>query len=136
MKFFICPNVQHILYKGLSPNNNAVQIYLDSVNNRYFILIPLKAEWSPNKCRKITIDRYDISNEVWALLEPLLPGRKVTWGGNARDNRKFIKAVFWILRMERHGMICHLNMVAETTSIDVSAGGETKGLGKEYLRLL
>lgn len=42
--------------------------------------------------------RHDISDEVWALLEPLLPGRKGTWGGNARDNRTFINAVFWILR--------------------------------------
>ena len=42
--------------------------------------------------------RHGISDEVWALLEPLLPGRKGTWGGNARDNRTFINAVFWILR--------------------------------------
>ena len=42
--------------------------------------------------------RHDISDDVWALLEPHLPGRKGTWGGNARDNRKFINAVFWILR--------------------------------------
>ena len=42
--------------------------------------------------------RHDISDEVWALLEPLLPGRRGTWGGNARDNRTFINAVFWILR--------------------------------------
>ena len=42
--------------------------------------------------------RHDISYEVWCLLEPLLPGRKGTWGGNVRDNRKFINAVFWILR--------------------------------------
>jgi transposase len=31
-------------------------------------------------------------------LEPHLLGRKGTWGGNAHDNRKFINAVFWILR--------------------------------------
>lgn len=42
--------------------------------------------------------RHDISDEVWALLEPRLLGRKGTWGGNARDNRTFINAVFWILR--------------------------------------
>ena len=42
--------------------------------------------------------RHDISNRVWKLLEPHLIGRKGTWGGNARDNRKFINAVFWILR--------------------------------------
>jgi transposase len=42
--------------------------------------------------------RHDISDPAWTLLEPHLPGRKGTWGGNARDNRLFINAVFWILR--------------------------------------
>jgi transposase len=42
--------------------------------------------------------RHDISDRVWQLLEPRLLGRKGTWGGNARDNRQFINAVFWILR--------------------------------------
>ena len=42
--------------------------------------------------------RHDISNEAWEKLEPHLPGRKGAWGGNARDNRQFINAVFWILR--------------------------------------
>ena len=42
--------------------------------------------------------RHDISDTVWERLETLLLGRKRTWGGNARDNRQFINAVFWILR--------------------------------------
>ena len=42
--------------------------------------------------------RHDISDAVWALLEPLTIGNKGTWGGNARDTRLFINAVFWILR--------------------------------------
>ena len=42
--------------------------------------------------------RQDISDKVWALLRPLLPGQKGQWGGIAKDNRKFINAVFWILR--------------------------------------
>jgi len=42
--------------------------------------------------------RHDISDRVWQLLEPRLPGRKGAWGGKARDNRLFINAVFWILR--------------------------------------
>ena len=40
--------------------------------------------------------RHDISDETWALLEPLLPGRAGSWGGIADDNRTFINAVFWI----------------------------------------
>ena len=42
--------------------------------------------------------RHDISDTVWERLEMLLPGRKGTWGGNGRDNRLFINAIFWILR--------------------------------------
>ena len=42
--------------------------------------------------------RHDISDHVWSLLEPFLPGRKGVWGGIARNNRTFINAVSWILR--------------------------------------
>ena len=42
--------------------------------------------------------RHDISDQVWRLLEPHLPGRKGVWGGIAKDNRLFINAVFWLLR--------------------------------------
>ena len=39
-------------------------------------------------------ERHDISDESWAKIEFLLPGRKGTWGGNARDNRQFLKSNF------------------------------------------
>lgn len=42
--------------------------------------------------------RHAISDKVWGLLEPHLPGRPGAWGGKAQDNRRFINAVFWILR--------------------------------------
>ncbi len=42
--------------------------------------------------------RHDLSDQTWALFEPCLPGLAGAWGGNARDNRLFIKAVLWILR--------------------------------------
>jgi len=42
--------------------------------------------------------RHDISDEAWAKIEDKLPGRRGMWGGIAKDNRKFINAVFWILR--------------------------------------
>ena len=42
--------------------------------------------------------RHDLSDHVWDLLEPHLPGRGGSWGGRAKDNRQFINAVFWILR--------------------------------------
>ena len=44
--------------------------------------------------------RHDISDEVWTLLEPHLPGQRGQWGGIAQDNRRFINAVFWVLRLE------------------------------------
>lgn len=42
--------------------------------------------------------RHDISDTVWPLLKPHLPGREGSWGGQAKDNRQFINAVFWIMR--------------------------------------
>ena len=42
--------------------------------------------------------RHDISDRVWKLLEPHLPGREGVWGGRAHDNRRCINAVFWVLR--------------------------------------
>jgi len=42
--------------------------------------------------------RHDISGELWEKLKPHLPDRKGGWGAVAQDNRRFINAVFWILR--------------------------------------
>ena len=42
--------------------------------------------------------RHDISDRLWKLLEPHLPGSKGSVGRPASNNRLFINAVFWILR--------------------------------------
>ena len=42
--------------------------------------------------------RHDISDAIWVLLAPLLLGRAGQRGRIAQDNRRFINAVFWILR--------------------------------------
>ena len=42
--------------------------------------------------------RHDINDRTWELLQPHLPGQVGLWGGQAKDNRLFINAVFWILR--------------------------------------
>ncbi len=42
--------------------------------------------------------RHDVTDEVWAVLAPQLPGQAGRWGGVAEDNRRFINAVLWILR--------------------------------------
>lgn len=47
---------------------------------------------------KAAYERHDISDATWALLGPHLPGREGVWGGVAKDNRRFINAIFWILR--------------------------------------
>lgn len=38
-----------------------------------------------------------ISDQVWELLKMHLPGAEGSRGGQARDNRVFLNAVFWIL---------------------------------------
>ena len=42
--------------------------------------------------------RHDISDRVWNLFAPLLPGGPGKVGRPAQDNRRFINAVFWVLR--------------------------------------
>ena len=42
--------------------------------------------------------RHDISDGVWSLLAPLLTGQRGQWGGVAKDNRRFLNGVFWVLR--------------------------------------
>ena len=53
-----------------------------------------------------TYERHDISDEFWAKIELLLPGREGIWGGNARDNRPFLNATFWIYERVHLGVIC------------------------------
>ena len=43
-------------------------------------------------------NRHDISNGIWELLKPLLPGQEGQWGGIAADNRRFLNGVLWVLR--------------------------------------
>lgn len=42
--------------------------------------------------------RYEISDEDYHRIEPLLSGQPGTPGRNADDNRRFINAVLWIAR--------------------------------------
>ena len=44
-----------------------------------------------------TLHRHDISDKVWKIIEPHLLGRSGTKRRPARDNRRFINAVIWIL---------------------------------------
>ena len=40
-------------------------------------------------------DRHHISDKVFQLLEPLLPGPRGLWAGIAKNNRPFITGAFW-----------------------------------------
>ncbi len=42
--------------------------------------------------------RHDLSDRVWNRLKPNLPGERGKVGRPAFDNRRFLDAVFWILR--------------------------------------
>ena len=42
--------------------------------------------------------RHDMSGKVWNLLEPHLPGQRGQWGGIAKDTRRFLNRVFWVLQ--------------------------------------
>jgi transposase len=44
------------------------------------------------------LHRHDLSDELWAKLEGLLPWRKGQWGRAAKDNRQCINAAAWIHR--------------------------------------
>jgi transposase len=39
-----------------------------------------------------------LSDELWAVVAPLLPGKDGDPGCHGRDNRLFLEAVFWIAR--------------------------------------
>lgn len=43
-------------------------------------------------------NRHDITDKMWRVLSPLLPGQRGQWGGIAEDNRRFLNGVFWVLR--------------------------------------
>ncbi len=44
------------------------------------------------------MDRYVLSDEQWARLEPLLPGKLGDPGRSGADNRLFMEAILWIAR--------------------------------------
>jgi transposase len=42
--------------------------------------------------------RFEMTDEQWARIEHLLPGRPESPGATAKDNRAFVDAVLWIAR--------------------------------------
>ena len=44
------------------------------------------------------LHRHDISDELWDMIKDILPGTNGNMGRPAKDTRKFINAVLWIIR--------------------------------------
>ena len=44
------------------------------------------------------MDRTMLRDDQWARIEQLLPGKKSDPGRTAKDNRRFVEAVLWIMR--------------------------------------
>jgi len=42
--------------------------------------------------------RYELTDEEWNRIDPLLPGREGDPGAHGEDNRLFVNAVIWIAR--------------------------------------
>jgi putative transposase len=42
--------------------------------------------------------RYELTDEQWILIEPLLPGKEGDPGAHGEDNRRFVDGVIWIAR--------------------------------------
>ena len=44
------------------------------------------------------VKRYELREEEWAKVAPLLPGKVSDRGVTAKDNRRFVEVVLWIMR--------------------------------------
>jgi putative transposase len=42
--------------------------------------------------------RYELSDDEWERIAPLLPGKSSDCGVTAKDNRQFVNGVLWIAR--------------------------------------
>lgn len=76
--------------------------------------------------------RHDISDKVWSLLEPHLPGRTGAWGGIAKDSRYLSMPCFGLCARVHHDGTCRMIMGTGATPIAVSSAGETKVCGSGY----
>ncbi len=101
-QFFHCPC---LIGACLRPENSTYLAFpspelLDSVvmSDVYLSYLSNSLDGSWRRLMGLAHRRHDISDRVWLLLEPHLPGRAGRWGGVAQDNRRFINAIFWILR--------------------------------------
>lgn len=74
--------------------------------------------------------RHGISDEAWALLEPILPSQRGQWGGIAKDNRFLSTLYFGFCEHEYPGVICHLLMENGVPFISIFVDDVMQGPGK------
>ena len=74
--------------------------------------------------------RHDISDKVWKLLEPHLPGQRGQWGGIAKDNRNLSTACFGLYAPEPRGETYRRAMGNGAVYISGSADGGIRASGK------
>ena len=71
-----------------------------------------------------------MSDTVWNLLEPHLPGQRGQWGGIAQDNRRFVNGVFGFYAQEHRGGIYRRATGNGVLYISVFADGVIREPGK------
>ncbi len=74
--------------------------------------------------------RHDVSDRVWSLLEPHLPGRRGAWGGLPRITVGLSTRFSGYYGQERRGGIFRRTMAAGATRIAALSAGVTRGCGR------
>jgi transposase len=80
--------------------------------------------------------RYELREDQWLKIAPLLPGKATDPGRSGQDNRQFVQALLWIARSgapwrdlpERYSNSIGIRFFSALT------GGVKKGSGKKYLK--
>ena len=71
-------------------------VYIQQLTEGLFTFADL---WSyPDFWAEFRMDRKMLRDDQWARIEQLLPGKATDRGVTAKDNRRFVEAVLWIMR--------------------------------------
>ena len=69
------------------------------------------------------MERYELSSTQCRQVESFLPGRPGSVGVTAKDNRKFVNGVIWVLRSGAQWKDLPLGMATGKASTNVSPAG-------------
>jgi len=76
--------------------------------------------------------RFDLSDEEWAILEPLIPTARRS---RRVDDRRIMNGIFFVLRTGIPGGTCPSGMAPTQLHITASIAGRNAASGAECLRL-